>query len=162
MPRFFWFFLPLASSSSSPVPSPLPMLALLASPGNCIKESEGGSLIKILRDLFALLKDHKLHSTIDKFQQNSHESSSSCIPPAHYSKLQPLFYDHSDDRPQPPGSVILPDSSTQPICRVHENGHTVNNCTVDIFTKLRDTSIKTHFEMRSKALPLLPTTNQKQ
>lgn len=33
MPRFFWFFLPLASSSSSPVPSPLPMLALLASPG---------------------------------------------------------------------------------------------------------------------------------
>lgn len=33
MPRFFWFFFPLVSSSSSPVPSPLPMLALLASPG---------------------------------------------------------------------------------------------------------------------------------
>lgn len=33
MPRFFWFFLPFVSSSSSPVPSPLPMLALLASPG---------------------------------------------------------------------------------------------------------------------------------
>lgn len=32
MPRFFWFFLPLISSSSSPVPSPLPTLALLASP----------------------------------------------------------------------------------------------------------------------------------
>jgi hypothetical protein len=31
IPRFFWFFLP-PSSSSSPVPSPLPMLALLASP----------------------------------------------------------------------------------------------------------------------------------
>lgn len=32
MPRFFWFFLPFDSSSSSPVPSPLPTLALLASP----------------------------------------------------------------------------------------------------------------------------------
>ena len=31
MPRFLWFFFP-ESSSSSPVPSPLPMLALLASP----------------------------------------------------------------------------------------------------------------------------------
>lgn len=32
MPRFFWFFLPFESSSSSPVPSPDPTLALLASP----------------------------------------------------------------------------------------------------------------------------------
>ena len=32
MPLFLWFFFP-ESSSSSPVPSPLPMLALLASPG---------------------------------------------------------------------------------------------------------------------------------
>jgi len=32
MPRFFWFFLLFESSSSSPVLSPLPMLALLASP----------------------------------------------------------------------------------------------------------------------------------
>lgn len=36
MPLFFWFFLPLVSSSSSPVPSPLPMLALLASPRTMI------------------------------------------------------------------------------------------------------------------------------
>lgn len=40
MPRFFWFFLPLASSSSSPVPSPLPMLALLASPARKSAEAK--------------------------------------------------------------------------------------------------------------------------
>jgi len=42
MPRFFWFFLPLASSSSSPVPSPLPMLALLASPVKKTENREKG------------------------------------------------------------------------------------------------------------------------
>ena len=40
MPRFFWFFLLLESSSSSPVPSPLPILALLASPGERKKENQ--------------------------------------------------------------------------------------------------------------------------
>lgn len=40
IPRFFWFFLPLASSSSSPVPSPLPILALLASPVNAKNENK--------------------------------------------------------------------------------------------------------------------------
>lgn len=38
IPRFFWFFLPDESSSSSPVPSPLPILALLASPATVRRE----------------------------------------------------------------------------------------------------------------------------
>lgn len=38
IPRFFWFFLPVESSSSSPVPSPLPILALLASPATVRRE----------------------------------------------------------------------------------------------------------------------------
>jgi hypothetical protein len=42
IPRFFWFFLP-PSSSSSPVPSPLPILALLASPTNDTTSSSSSS-----------------------------------------------------------------------------------------------------------------------
>lgn len=61
MPRFFWFFLLLESSSSSPVPSPLPMLALLASPAR-VQISNSNQLIQLHSIAFSFHRIFPLQS----------------------------------------------------------------------------------------------------
>lgn len=48
IPRFFWFFFPVESSSSSPVPSPLPILALLASPATVRREPRSSRAVSVI------------------------------------------------------------------------------------------------------------------
>lgn len=50
IPRFFWFFFPDESSSSSPVPSPLPILALLASPATVRGEPRSSRAVSVINE----------------------------------------------------------------------------------------------------------------